>query len=135
MTGQLARLELRSKVQNLLAVHGPERAGLFVVLEKGDPVYVNAKTHQTRGGCDVEATTQEVVDNEALQTYLRGARFPEHKIYPVNMSEWPYYRPDLRAERDKLFHLQSHHAQFEHGQECARMMLCLLYTSPSPRDS
>ena len=123
VTGQLARLELRSKVQNLLAVHGPERAGLFVVLEKGDPVYVNAKTHQTRGGCDVEATTQEVVENEALQPYLRGARFPEHKIYPVNMSEWPQYRPDLRAERDKLFHLQSHHAQFEHGQECARMML------------
>ena len=123
VTGQLARLELRSKVQNLLAVHGPERAGLFVVLEKGDPVYVNAKTHQTRGGCDVEATTQEVVDNEALQPYLRGARFPEHKIYPVNMSEWPHYRPDLRAEREKLFHLQSHHAQFEHGQECARMML------------
>ena len=123
VTGQLARLELRSKVQNLLAVHGPERVGLFVVLEKGDPVYVNAKTHQTRGGCDVEATTQEVVENEALQPYLRGARFPEHKIYPVNMSEWPHYRPDLRAEREKLFHLQSHHAQFEHGQECARMML------------
>ena len=123
VTGQLARLELRSKVQNLLAVHGPERVGLFVVLEKGDPVYVNAKTHQTRGGCDVEANSQEVVENEALQPYLRGARFPEHKIYPVNMSEWPHYRPDLRAEREKLFHLQSHHAQFEHGQECARMML------------
>ena len=26
VTGQLTRLELRSKVQNLLAVHGPERA-------------------------------------------------------------------------------------------------------------
>ena len=128
VTGQLARLELRSKVQNLLAVHGPERVGLFVVLEKGDPVYVNAKTHQVRGGCDVEATTQEVVENEALRPYLRGARFPEHRIYPVNMSEWPHYRPDLgghglRSERERLFHLQSHHAQFEHGQECARMML------------
>ena len=126
VTGQLARLELRSKVQNLLAVHGPERAGLFLVLEKGDAVYVNAKTHQVEGGCDVEPTPDEV--QEAAQPYLRGALFPKHMIYPVNMSEWPVYRPDLnghgrRSEHEKLFHLQSHHAQFEHGQECARLML------------
>jgi len=126
VTGQLARLELRSKVQNLLAVHGPERVGLFVVLEKGDAVYVNAKTHQVEGGCDVEPTPDEV--REAVQPYLRGAIFPKHKIYPVNMSEWPRYRSDLnghglRSEHEKLFHLQSHHAQFEHGQECARLML------------
>ena len=126
VTGQLARLELRSKVQNLLAVHGPERVGLFVVLEKGDAVYVNAKTHQVEGGCDVEPTPDEV--QEAAQPYLRGGIFPKHKIYPVNMSEWPRYRSDLnghglRSEHEKLFHLQSHHAQFEHGQECARLML------------
>ena len=126
VTGQLSRLELRSKIQNLLAVHGPERVGLFLVLEKGDPVYVNAKTHEIEGGCDVEPPPDEV--QEAVQPYLRGALFPEHKTYPVNMSEWPHYRSDLnghgsRSEHEKLFHLQSHHAQFEHGQECARLML------------
>ena len=126
VTGQLARLELRSKVQNLLAVHGPERVGLFVVLEKGDAVYVNANTHQVEGGCDFEPTPDEV--QKAVQPYLREALFPKHKIYPINMSEWPQYRRDLnghglRSEHEKLSHLQSHHAQFEHGQECARMML------------
>ena len=107
-------------------MHKPERVGLFVVLEKGDAVYVNAKTHQVEGGCGVEPTPDEV--QEAAQPYLRGGIFPKHKIYPVNMSEWPRYRSDLnghglRSEHEKLFHLQSHHAQFEHGQECARLML------------
>merc|ERR1719217_1317261 len=59
----------------------------------------------------------------ATQPYLRGAIFPEPRTYAINMSEWPHYRSDLSSKEEKLLHLQSHHAQFEHGQSCVRLML------------
>ena len=71
VVGQLARLELRSKLVNLLELHGPERAGLFLSLERGGAEYVNPKTRpDSSSNCDSEFDNATLL--EAVGPYLRA---------------------------------------------------------------
>ena len=122
VVGQLARLELRSKLVNLLELHGPERAGLFLSLERGGAEYVNPKTRpDSSSNCDSEFDNATLL--EAVGPYLRDHEFPEHETYPTNLAAWPKYRKDVVCDSRRRHHLQSHHAQHAHDRRCYSMML------------
>ena len=122
VVGQLARLELRSKLVNLLELHGPERAGLFLSLERGGAEYVNPKTRpDSSSNCDSEFDNATLL--EAVGPYLRDHEFPEHETYPTNLAAWPMYRKDVVCDSRRRHHLQSHHAQHAHDRRCYSMML------------
>ena len=119
VTGQLGRMELRSKVANLLDVLGPSAVGLFLSVEKGEVAYVNPGSRPKDAGCDDDLLPDDVI--AAFGPYLRGYAFPDHKTFPIDVAAYPGYRPDVCLER-RVHHLMSHHAQHRHDKRCYWLM-------------
>ena len=119
VTGQLGRMELRSKVANLLEVLGPSSANLFLSVERGEVMYVNPGTKPKNGGCDDDLLPDDVI--AAFGPYLRGYAFPNHTTFSIDLAAYPGYRPDVCLER-RAHHLMSHHAQHRHDKRCYWLM-------------
>ena len=120
VTGQLGRMELRSKVANLLDVLGPSAVDLFLSVERGQVTYVNPGSKPKDGGCDDDLLPDDVI--AAFGPYLRGYAFPDHTTFPIDVTAYPGYRPEVCLER-RAHHLMSHHAQHRHDKRCYWLMV------------
>lgn len=128
ITGQLARLELRSKVENLLQpLKKYGGVGVFTVLEQasGSPVFSRVDDF-TPDGCNDEPSAPSLELDGELGTFLVESKVVEHVAANVSLERWPSFRRDdidFKGNWEKrAVNLQHLFTAHEHVATCAGMI-------------
>merc|ERR1719443_301590 len=113
ITGQLSRLELRSKIDNLLR---PLSAKAFIVLEKGSRVFSRLLPGQSQDtGCLDEPSPLLV--KQLLGDYLADSAFPEHVAFTPDITQFPAYHHGTTRATEALGERAKNLANFQAQQE------------------
>jgi hypothetical protein len=128
IAGQLSRLELESKVANIIApLAARANVGVFVSLETGDrAVYDNTITHLA-SAC-AEVPTVETMQEKLGAHYVSG-RLSPHRIEEVRLDRFPRLYSDhdgniahkTNVSRDA--HISNVMSQLRHLKDCSELIL------------
>lgn len=119
ITGQLSRLELDSKVQNLLIPLSKQHhvVHLFTALETGEAQYVNPAT---AGDVDINLTKEEV--QTRFHPFYQAGSFRPHVTYAADISHWsPVYLSD-KPKVNRSERLASHMSQHSTVKLCVDLI-------------
>lgn len=144
ITGQLGRLEVQSKIQNLLSANSAEMH-VFLVLDDDDGMARFGNPHVSRiassnRACQVPSganlTQLKETVRSQLQPWLRGELFMPSKTIGFNLSSWPDWHvlasiPNIDASQAKAneysqderqYILTTQLAQFSMLRSCAKLI-------------
>eukprot|EP00747_Dinoflagellata_sp_TGD_P090268 gnl/TRDRNA2_/TRDRNA2_164636_c0_seq1.p1 gnl/TRDRNA2_/TRDRNA2_164636_c0~~gnl/TRDRNA2_/TRDRNA2_164636_c0_seq1.p1 ORF type:complete len:384 (-),score=78.82 gnl/TRDRNA2_/TRDRNA2_164636_c0_seq1:125-1276(-) len=125
ITGQLSRLETRSKMENFLAEEAKKRGDgnvdVFLVLETNADFFVNKKTIAGRWTfCHEDFRNVSAVE-DVLAPFYKSGYYHTHTDWKTNLRNWKSYGMD-KPNLPKHMRLESHISQWKHWSQCSELI-------------
>ena len=138
LSGQTALVTGSSQGIGFALAQGLADAGARLILNGRDSAKLDQAAEQLRQkGCDVLTSAFDVTDHQAVRTAVDALEADGNQIDVLINNAGMQHRNALEDFEPAAFEqlLQTNVASVFHvSQAVAQHMICLLYTSPSPRD-